>query len=140
MIVTAKENNLVEISTDMAHTLARVGEPLMPNAIFRRTTIRETDLDKWREVLIEDLPLYTEAEYSERVDQLIREQYSLSEELAIRRKKLNQLLNPISAQDEAVNNDYTLFNEFVEECKVRAKEQLSIEKISAETADASKIN
>lgn len=55
-------------------------------------------------------------EYAKSVNRLIREKYSLSDELAILRKALSKL-----GIDYAELNEY---NEFVEQCKVEARKEI----------------
>lgn len=59
---------------------------------------------------VENVPEAPEIPYEERVNDLIRERYSLSEELAILRQK------------EAKPEEYEEYYKYAEECKNRAKE------------------
>lgn len=76
---------------------------------FHRCTMlpNETEAD-FEEV--ENVPEVPEIPYEERVNDLIRERYSLSEELAILRQK------------EAKPEEYEEYYKYAEECKNRAKE------------------
>lgn len=80
-------------------------------AYFRRAIVGNADLSEFEEVA--DVPKYTDAEYSERVNALIRERYSDSEELSILRQR-----------DEKPSQ-FAEYFAFCEECKSRAKAELS---------------
>lgn len=80
-------------------------------AYFKRAIVGTADLSEFEEV--DDVPKYTDAEYSERVNALIRERYSDSEELSILRQR-----------DEKPSQ-FAEYFAFCEECKSRAKAELS---------------
>ena len=54
---------------------------------------------------------YSNASYDEFVNKLVKERYSDSEEFAILRKAIN-----------GITDEYLIYNAYVEDCKVRAKE------------------
>lgn len=54
---------------------------------------------------------YLPTTYEDLVNQLVKERYSDSEEFAILRKAIN-----------GVTDEYTKYNSYVEECKIKAKE------------------
>ena len=87
--------------------LHRIGS----EAYFKRAIIGTADLSEYEEV--DELPKYTDAEYSERVNALIRERYSDSEELSILRQR-----------DEKPSQ-FAEYFAFCEACKSRAKAELS---------------
>ena len=87
--------------------LHRIGS----EAYFKRAIIGTADLSEYEEV--DELPKYTDAEYSERVNALIRERYSDSEELSILRQR-----------DEKPTQ-FAEYYTYCEECKKRAKAELS---------------
>lgn len=60
------------------------------------------------------LPIYTYAEY---VEKLIREKYTVSDELAILR------------QQKTKPEKFAEYNEFCEQCKIKAKEFINVQKI-----------
>ena len=79
---------------------------------FKRAIAKSTDnVDMYEEV--EEMPKYTNKEYSDKVDELVREKYSISQELAILRQR-----------DEKVS-EYEEYYRYAEECKVKAKEILN---------------
>lgn len=80
-------------------------------AYFKRAIVGSNGADDFEEVA--EVPKYTDAEYSERVNALIRERYDESAELAILRQR-----------DEKPER-FAEYFAFCEECKVRAKAELS---------------
>lgn len=80
-------------------------------AYFKRAIIGTADLSEYEEV--DELPKFTDAEYSERVNALIRERYDESAELSILRQR-----------DEKPTQ-FAEYFAFCEACKSRAKAELS---------------
>ena len=80
-------------------------------AYFKRAIIGNNGTADIEEV--DEVPKYTDAEYSERVNALIRERYSDSEELSILRQR-----------DEKPTQ-FGEYYSYCEECKSRAKAELS---------------
>ena len=80
-------------------------------AYFKRAIIGNNGTADIEEV--DEVPKYTDAEYSERVNALIRERYSDSEELSILRQR-----------DEKPTQ-FAEYYAYCEECKSRAKAELS---------------
>ena len=80
-------------------------------AFFKRAIMGKDGMADIEEV--DDMPKYTDAEYSERVNALIRERYSDSEELSILRQR-----------DEKPTQ-FAGYYAYCEECKSRAKAELS---------------
>lgn len=80
-------------------------------AYFQRAIMGNNGTADFEEV--DEVPKYTDAEYSERVNALIRERYSDSEELSILRQR-----------DEKPSQ-FAEYFAFCEECKTRAKAELS---------------
>lgn len=80
-------------------------------AYFQRAIIGNNGTADFEEV--DEVPKYTDAEYSERVNALIRERYSDSEELSILRQR-----------DEKPTQ-FSEYFAFCEACKSRAKAELS---------------
>jgi len=79
----------------------------------RRLTIPADKADEWEEVPVDTLPAYTEAQYEQRVTELIRERYSVSAELAVLRQR------------DTKPDEFAAYNAYAEECKARAREELS---------------
>ena len=80
-------------------------------AYFKRAILAHNGTADFEEV--DDVPKYTDAEYSERVNALIRERYDESRELSILRQR-----------DEKPT-EFAEYYAFCEECKSRAKAELS---------------
>lgn len=110
-----KQNiDMYAVDTDADHILHRIGS----DDYTEIRHIMAKDPDAWEEVSINDLPLYTKEEYKEEVIRLIREKYDGDDENAIFRKMLQS--KPL----ERYINEYESYNSFVEECKLKAKENL----------------
>ena len=80
-------------------------------AYFTRAIMGKNGTADFEEV--DEVPKYTDAEYSERVNALIRERYDESKELSILRQR-----------DEKPS-EFAEYFAFCEECKSRAKAELS---------------
>lgn len=80
-------------------------------AYFKRAIMGKNGTADFEEV--DEVPKYTDAEYSERVNALIRERYSDSEELSILRQRDDK------------PSQFAEYFAFCEECKKRAKAELS---------------
>ncbi len=117
MITTEKKNNLVEISTDESHILHRIGSEEYQK--LRRATIAAADLANWEEIAVADIPPYTEAEYKAKVEELIRERYSASDEFAL----INNVM--VGTPTKKREDEYAAYQAYRSECKARAKELLT---------------
>lgn len=82
-------------------------------AYFRRAIVGANGADDFEEVADADVPKFTDEQYSERVNALIRERYSDSEELSILRQR------------DTKPERFAEYNAYCEECKRRAKAELS---------------
>ena len=80
-------------------------------AYFKRAIMGKNGTADIEEV--DEVPKYTDAEYSERVNALIRERYSDSEELSILRQRDDK------------PSQFAEYYTYCEECKKRAKAELS---------------
>lgn len=124
MTTAEKTNGRVEISTDSAHILHRIGSD--DYSPIRRASIPTKDLQNWEELAVADIPPYTKAEYDAKVAELVREKYTADEEFALQRKMLNAVMSPdtISADGSASKalEEYQAYNTYVQECKQRAKD------------------
>lgn len=79
----------------------------------RRLTVPADRVNEWEEMSADSLPAYSEAQYEERVTELIRERYSVSAELAVLRQR------------DSKPGEFADYNTFAEECKARAREELA---------------
>lgn len=78
-------------------------------------------LDMYEEVA--EKPAYTKEQYDAKVNELVREKYSESEEFAIQRKAINASFSPAAtASDNAAFEEYQTYNAYVDECKEKAKD------------------
>lgn len=109
------ENN--QVFSDDGKYVHRKGTDLY----FKRAMILPSQsIDDFEEV--NELPPYTKTEYDAKVAELVREKYSESEEFAIQRKAINAAFSPSPVnKDNKAISEYREYNEFVEECKQKAK-------------------
>ncbi len=91
----------------------------------RKVLLKSESINDYEEIL--ELPKYTHTEYKTKVVELIREKYSVDEEYKVQREAINILLNPMSVSDDNPKQlvDFNEYNRFVENCKIKAKEELS---------------
>lgn len=80
---------------------------------YRSRRASVTDPEKWEEIPEDDVPAYTESQYKERVEALIRERYTVADELAVLRQR------------DAKPEEFAAYNAFAEQCKASAKVQLT---------------
>lgn len=81
--------------------------------------------DMYEEVA--EIPPYTKAEYDAKVNDLVRQRYSESEEFAIQRKMLNTLMSPMAMSEEGAESavtEYAEYNAYVEQCKADATDAI----------------
>ncbi len=69
-----------------------------------------------------ELPLYSEADYADRVERLIRQRYTLSQELAVQRQRY------------AKPAEFEAYDAYAERCKALARAQLAAEAQEAAAA------
>lgn len=92
-----------EVFTDGTGYVHRKGS----NSYFKRSTLLPGDsIDSFEET---DVIPETDEDYPERVNALIRERYSLSDELALLRQR------------DTKDDEYKAYYEYAEECKTKAK-------------------
>lgn len=99
---------------------------------FKRSTLLPEDtIDNFEEV--DSIPLYTKAEYDNKVAELVRKRYTADEEFALQRKMLNVTIQPATFSadtSDAIVAEYAAYNEYVEQCKAEAPELLNAEKLA----------
>lgn len=115
---------MIEIKDNQVYsTEGKYVHKLGTETYFKRSMVLPTDtVENFEEV--DALPTFSKSEYDEKVTELIRERYTASEEFAIQRKMINATNAAVPLSDEATNKaieEYDAYNNFVEECKVRAK-------------------
>lgn len=115
--------NITLISASEGKYLHKIGS----DVYFKKgNMLPNQTIDDYEEV--DEIPKYTTEEYKTKVKELVREKYDVEEELAIRRKAFNTLLTPSTLSEdkiESVMAEYTEYNTYVEECKVKAVELLN---------------
>lgn len=80
---------------------------------LRATVLKSDTVDDFEEV--DSLPAYTEEQYKEKVRHFIAQRYCIEDELAIHRQR------------EQKPEQWARYDAFCEECKVKAREELSAE-------------
>lgn len=100
--------NNKEIYSDENKLIHRIGTETY---VRRCTKLPNDTVDMFEEV--DELPKYTRQEYIEKVRELIKEKYQVEDEIALYRQK------------DVKVDEFLQYNNYCEECKVRAKEILS---------------
>lgn len=112
---TYKENiGMWALEAEEAHVLRRIGTD--DSSPVRRTTVR--DPEQWEEVAVAELPAYTKAEYEAKVEELIRERYTVSQEFAL----INNVMANVT---EKRQSEYAAYQAYREDCKAQARAILS---------------
>lgn len=101
----------VEIWTDAAHVIRKIGDNT-PTQI-RRRRVNVSELDEWEEVAAEAVPQYSHEEYCREVERLIALRYSHGREIEVNRER-----------DEKPER-FAEYMAYVTACKVQAKELLT---------------
>ena len=112
MIQTRQIGNITEISVDNGY-LHKIGTDTY---VKRCILLPSLSIEDYEEV--DEMPPYTKEEYDNKVVEFIRERYSDSEEFAIQRKMINSINGE---EDNKAIEEYNTYNQYVEECKERAK-------------------
>lgn len=98
-----------EVYSDSDKYVHRLGT----ESYFKRSTLLPGDtVDKFEEV--DAIPEETGTSYNEEVNSMIRQRYSLSEELAILRQR------------DTKPEEFTTYNEYAEECKSKVKAMMGV--------------
>lgn len=110
--------NMWALDTDENHILHKIGSDDYTE--LHHATVKDPSL--WEEIAVEEIPPYTEAQYSAKVAELVHERYSLDDEIA--------LINNMRDGDvtEKRRTEYAEYQLYRTECKVKAKELLSASK------------
>lgn len=121
--------NRWEIDAAEGYILHRIGSDDYTE--IHHASVTADDLDSWEEIAVDAVPRYTKAQYRAQVVALIRERYDINKEMEIQREMLNALINPapmsIDDTDSGTTDivvEFNAYNDYVEECKRRAKELL----------------
>lgn len=111
-----------ELTTDADHILHRIDSDNYSD--IRRISVPLGDIASWEELPLTALPPYTEAQYDAAVSALIRARYSLDAELAILRQR------------DTKPSEFAAYNDFAEQCKAEAREQLAAEAAAPDAGEA----
>ena len=107
MIITKQVTKLVTLRTNDNNLIA----DKLPKPVISIDKVE--DFDQIGKTFIKRVTFttYSDLPYEDLVNKLVRERYTDSEEFAILRKAINEK-----------TDEYFIYNAYVEECKVRAKE------------------
>lgn len=123
MIETRKVGTLTEISSTTGYVHKKGTEQYAK----RRIMLPGEETSDFEEA--DSLPPYTNAEYGEKVEELIRARYSASQELAL----INNAMADSPTEEHA--REYAAYQEFRRGCKAQAREELTA--AASAKADAS---
>lgn len=118
MVTKELNNGRVEISTDGAHVIRKIGDS-NPTDV-RRRRIAADEIDQWEEITVEEAEnakRSAEAEecYRRMVSDGIRRRYDLDAELAILRQR------------DTKPEEFAAYSAYAEECKAVAKAEINAE-------------
>lgn len=118
MIQTRQIGNLTEISVTDGY-LHKIGTDTYVKKCILLPNLSVEDYEE-----VDSIPPYTKDEYDKKVAELVRERYSADEEFAIQRKMMNTMLSPTAISEDAntAAKEYREYNNFVNECKQKAKD------------------
>lgn len=109
--------NLTEISSENGYI------HIVGTDMYFKKGIMIHSADQYEEV--DTMPNYTRAEYESKVQELIKEKYSIEDEMCIQRKMLNASRTPTALSNDSYVSEFIEYNTYVEECKTRAKQILT---------------
>lgn len=111
-----------EVYSDSGKFVHRLGT----ESYFKRSTLLPGDtVGKFEEV--DEIPEETGTNYNEEVNSMIRQRYSLSEELAILRQR------------DSKPDEFEVYNEYAEYCKVEVKRRMAEEQPSPGDGDEGQV-
>lgn len=111
-----------EVYSDSGKFVHRLGT----ESYFKRSTLLPGDtVGKFEEV--DEIPEETGTNYNEEVNSMIRQRYSLSEELAILRQR------------DSKPEEFAAYNEYAEYCKVEVKRRMAEEQPSPGDGDEGQV-
>lgn len=112
MLKIIEKGNKREIIATEGYVI-RKGET--PSKIRQRGILPTESIEDYEEIL--ELPKYTEAEYKAKVQELIAERYSISDEIA--------LINNLKGTKNEYLVEYDEYMQYRNECKEKAKNLLN---------------
>ena len=118
MVTKELNNGRVEISTDGAHVIRKIGDS-NPTDV-RRRRIAADEIDQWEEITVEEAEEELRAaendeRYRRMVSDGIRRRYDLDAELAILRQRDDK------------PEEFAAYSAYAEECKAVAKAEINAE-------------
>lgn len=127
MKTTETTRGLINAESEPGHRL--YFKDADPYEAFIRVTVKPADVERLVEIPAEDVPRYSRQQYCDKVTELIRERYSVSDEFAINRKFNSVMFNATTVSDsdtaEKAIEEFRQYSEYAEQCKVMAQELLT---------------
>lgn len=111
-----------QLDTDQGHILHKIGSD--DYAEIRHTHVKPSELDKWEEIAVADIPPYTKAEYKAKIVELIRRRYDQDDECGILRQR------------DTKPDEFAEYDAYVEQCKAEARQSLAAAKVEQAAAEA----
>lgn len=123
---TKNVGNFIELSSETGY-IHKIGT----ENYFKKGLIIDS-VDNYEEVA--EMPPYTKDEYDTKVNELVRERYTESEEFALQRKAINAAFSPstLSADSSKALEEYAAYNTYVEQCKANAPAAIAADKERAQ--------
>lgn len=100
-----ENNGICHLTAAEGHILHQIGS----DDYTRATRASTPNPDQWEEIPIEEIPPYSRRDYETKAEALIRERYTVSDELAILRQR------------DAKPEEFAAYNAYAEACKAQAK-------------------
>lgn len=127
MVTKELNNGRVEISTDAAHVIRKIGDS-NPTDV-RRRRVAADELDQWEEITVEEAErakrlAENEAHYRSMVSARIRSRYDLDAELAILRQR------------DTKPEEFAAYSAYAEQCKAVAKAEINAESDESDESEA----
>lgn len=120
------KNNMVSLEASEGMSLRRKGST--DYSVMTKVAILKDKIDEWEEVSVESIEnaqreQEQEQLYKKRVVELIREKYDEDDEAGLKRKML--AMNWVDDERaKKILTEFQEFDDFVEECKVKAKQEI----------------
>lgn len=130
---TTQLNNITLLSADEGKYIHKIGTEMYCKKV---TMLPSETIEMYEEV--NEIPKFTKSEYEDKVKELIKERYTIEDELAIQRKAFNAMITSTTLSEdssESIMDEYNEYNLFVEDCKVRAVEILNTKEDSETYTD-----
>lgn len=127
MVTKELNNGRVEISTDAAHVIRKIGDS-NPTDV-RRRRVAADEIDSWEEITVEEAErakrsAASEEHYRRMVSERLRSRYDLDAELAILRQR------------DTKPEEFAAYSAYAEQCKAVAKAEINAESDEPDESEA----